>query len=64
METVWSLLKARLGKSTARIPQEIKQAEYEAEVNRVCAEINAEYDMRRLFFASREDLLQALESRE
>ena len=64
IETIWSLLKDKLAKNTARISREITQAEYEAEIERVCVQLNHEQDISKMMLAARDELLQALERRE
>ena len=61
IETCWSHLKAKLAKHIDRMPRELTQIDFEAEVDLICFQINHEYDMRKMFYATREQLLKALE---
>ena len=61
IETVWSILKQKIAKTLYRIPYNLSWEGFEAEVDKACDEINQEYDGRKLFYAARKELLEALE---
>ena len=60
VETLWAHLKRDLSKTIDRIPQEIKQTEYDNEVNKLCKKLNDTYDGRKVFDSARKDLMKAL----
>ena len=61
IETVFAVLKQRLGKHMARLPKELSQNEFEMEVKKVCDKITHEHNGQKLFMAARKDLIKALE---
>ena len=60
IETVWAIMKAKLSKELDRLPRELDQLDFEAEIDLVLHQISEETDMKRLMFAARNDLLKAL----
>ena len=61
VETVFAILKQRIAKHMARLPKDLGQEEFEAEIKLICEEVAKLHSGRRLFFAARKDLLRALE---
>ena len=54
-------MKKRVQKRFARIPQELTPITFKEEVLKELSEINDEIDGRKLFMATREDLLRTLD---
>ena len=61
IETYFSVMKKRVQKRLARIPQELTPITFKEEVLKELSEINDELDGKKLFMAAREDLLKALD---
>ncbi len=62
IETIWAIFGATLSKHIDRMPKELTQLAYEAEIDFICSQIADETDIKRLCHAARADLLKALEN--
>ena len=60
VERLWSVVKKELGTHLDRIPYELNQHQFRAEVDWLCDKINLTHDGRTYFMGAREDLLKAL----
>ena len=46
-----------------RVPEELTQEQYEAEIDLICETLDKEYDERKLFLNAREELLKVMEDK-
>ena len=61
VENLWAIFKAKLSKHVDRLPRELTQVDFEAEIDYICHSISEEMDIPKLPFAARDDLLRALD---
>ena len=64
MERLWSLLKGKLGQHLSRVPQDLKNLQFQAEVDWMCSKLNLEHDGRHILMAARAESLNALDKTE